>query len=106
MVCFSYWSNHRGVRVTILNGSEGDMRNVVLKSSAGSYSNSLLQKNESFSVRVNPIGEADLAIEFTDAAGKNQTRELKVYFEHNYGGRLDVTIGTNDTITWNADIRL
>ena len=53
----------------------------------------------------NPTGARGITIEYRDGAGTSRSQWMNIYFEHNYGGTIDMTIGTNNEVTYKANIR-
>ena len=95
---------HAGVTVKVTNATGTDISDLRIKFTGGLLTVSKLKHGESYSKRVNPNGESDLAVEFLDASGERRSSEIDVYFEGNFSGSVDITIGPKGKVEWKDTI--
>lgn len=82
----------RGVAVRIRNIDRVPLRAVVVDVEGRSYPLGDFPPGWKLDVYVTPTGESDIAISFTDPAGRAKHFDVLGYFERGYTGTVDVEI--------------
>jgi hypothetical protein len=85
----------RGVKAVVRNAGDSTMRDVRVVVAGRAYTLGDIRPNEIRSARVNPAGESDITIVYTDGAGTPKNVRADCYIESGYSGsiRLDVAGG-------------
>ena len=65
----------------------------------------MLKPKASFSRRINPSSESDLVVEWIDPSGQTYSSTVDVHFEHNFRGRIEITVEPDNTIRWTDAIK-
>jgi hypothetical protein len=92
----------RGIKAVVRNAGGETMKDVHVLVTGRSYALGDIQPNEVRSVRVNPVGESSIKIQYTDAAGASRSADAACYIESGYSGSITVDIA-NGTITRKVD---
>jgi hypothetical protein len=96
----------RGVKAVVRNASDSPMRNVRLVVTGRSYTLGDIRPNETRTARVNPTGESDITIEYTDASGTLKAVRADCYIEHGYFGTIRVGVANGAVTGKTNDIRV
>lgn len=105
VVVFSLSCENRGVLVHIRNNSKNRIEMVTIRFTGGKYSLLELPSGEETKIRVNPLGESALTINYK-LNRKHYNHQLDVYIEPNYTGNLFIRIEDNGTINFESDIKI
>ncbi|MEN6336562.1 MAG: hypothetical protein ABFE01_20090 [Phycisphaerales bacterium] len=99
-IAIGCWRWTAGVHVEITNRAGGALTQIDVAYSGGAIHISELKPGVSYGRRINPDGESHLELAWTDSAGEKHARKLDLYFEHNYRGRVDITVQADNRVTW------
>jgi hypothetical protein len=80
------------VQVHVKNGTGFPMRDTQLKIRGEQVSIGTVRPAEDRSARLRPCGETGLSLEFTDPTGHACQKDLDVYLDNGYAGRVDVLV--------------
>ena len=94
-----------GVRVTIQNTGSSALKSVVLHVTGASYKLRDIAVGESVTMRVDPISESHLEVEFTHIDGQVQRLNAGGYFESGYRGTIRVEIKDSQIDKFDEDIK-
>lgn len=94
-----------GVDVTLTNVTGGEISGLRITFTGGTTSAATVEAAGVFTTRVNPSGESHLIIEHVDSSGKQHTNVVDVYLEHNYRGKVHISIHTNGSLTWKDETK-
>ena len=89
---FLYSTLRSGVRASVRNSDVRPMKNVVVKTSAGSYPLGNIAPRSTKSVRVDGGGGSSIDVAYTDSSGKPQHLAVDSYFESGFHGTIDVEV--------------
>jgi hypothetical protein len=81
----------RNVKVVVTNTGTTSMQNVTVLLTGSSYSLGTIAPGQSASVRVRPVGESTIKLQYTDSAGAH-TLDADSYIEAGYRGRLELDV--------------
>jgi hypothetical protein len=84
--------------VTINNRSDSRIQNITLDYSGGTKKVSAMNSGDSRWFIVRPSTASTMILHFTDSAGLNHTKDLDLYTEPLWGGKIEVFILPNGTI--------
>ncbi|WP_347244394.1 hypothetical protein [Thermogutta sp.] len=100
VLLFLKWQYASGVSVTLQNDSGKPIQDVVLSYTGGRTCLPYLAEGSRVTTRINPSGESHLEVDWVDPGGNAYHRVVDCYFERNYSGTLDITIGPAGRITY------
>ena len=87
-----YWHWTSGVRVTVVNIGHTPMRDIQLIVTGNRYALGNLGAGESRSIRVQPMGESHLEIDYSNSQSNNSHLVVDCYMEGGYRGSLKVEV--------------
>ena len=85
----------KGVFIIIKNNSGTDILNLKISYVGGSLEKNLIRNKQIFSGYVNPISESSLLVIFKNREGKIIRKDIDVYIEKNYKGKIEIIILPN-----------
>jgi hypothetical protein len=105
---FAIGYRHRtaGVYVEITNNTDSPLTQIDISYTGGVVRIPELKSKTSFGRRINPDGDSHLVVEWIDSSGQKHSSPVDVYFEHNYRGRIDISVEPDNTILSNDTIKL
>jgi hypothetical protein len=89
-----------GVVVRLHNASAAEISDIRVIFEGGAKTARQLQPGEFFKCRISPDSESDLEIEFVNASGVRQTVNLDVYLDRYHGGSIEITIQSDDKVSF------
>ena len=96
----------KGVTVELNNLDSAAITNIVVSYSGGSQNLPLLTARNAHKFIVNPDSESSLKLKYLDGAGNPIEKEIDVYIEKNYTGKVIITINEGNKIEVVNNIRL
>ncbi len=95
----------RGVRICITNQGKNIVNAIKLRYRGGTISIGNLNSGQSQIVYVNPTGESDLDLSWSDSTGLHN-KHIDAYIEHGYGGQGEIILLENAEIKWVNNIKI
>ena len=92
----------RGVKAIVRNADSATMRDVEVVVTGRTYALGDIQPNKIRSVRVNPTGESNIKIRYTDVSGTSRTVVVDCYVEDGTSGSISVDVA-NGAVAAKAD---
>lgn len=92
----------RGVKTVVRNAGGQTMKDVHVLVTGRSYALGDIPPNETRSVRVKPVSESSITIQYTDATGTFLSADADCYIESGYSGSISVNVA-NGSVTRKVD---
>ena len=99
VVSIDYLHSSRGVYVSIANNTQGTLKHVDIAYTGGVIQIAAVEPKTSFGRRINPDSESHLELEWIDSSGVKHSHAVDVYFEHDYRGRIEITVEPADSVS-------
>ena len=106
LVLMAYLQWGRGVSVSVTNKTQNGLMDMKIYYTGGHISHPQLAPETSYRTHVNPNGESDLKIEWTDSLGVRQSHKIDVYFERNYAGSIKITVEPDNSVSVIDEVNL
>lgn len=87
-----------GVTIKVQNLDSTEKSNIIVSYRGGNKSISFLAPGSDSEFTINPESESSLKLEFTDQKGNRVEKDIGVYLEKNYSGRITITIESNNNV--------
>lgn len=101
-----FFAAPRGVDAIIHNTGTGTLRGVRVIVTGRAYAIGNLAPNQRQTVRVNPTGESDIVLTYTDANGAAQKLTAGCYFESGYSGTVKIEVADGKVVKIDDRIRI
>lgn len=98
-------SDHR-VAVIINNNSGARINDVTLSYSGGIAKIEFIDDKAYFKTMISPNSETDLKLTFIDRKGEIIKRNVDVYIEKNYSGKIEITVNGNYDLSVDSKVSL
>lgn len=93
-----------GVEVIVANKTNEEIKNLTVEFTGGITNTAAIRPGTVFRTVVRPTSESHLELRFTDAAGKERTEKIGVYFEPGYGGEVVIELAPDGTVSFEDKI--
>jgi hypothetical protein len=95
-----------GVKAVVRNAGGETMKDVHVLVRGRTYALGDILPNQVRSVRVKPVGESSITIQYTDATGASRSAEADCYIESGYSGSISVDVANGKVIRKVDKVRL
>jgi len=102
---YIHHTNTRGVCVYINNDSNALLHDIKLIYTGGIKKTEIIKTGAKYKTYINPKSESDLRLRWKDNSGKQHSRQIDVYIEHNYRGQIKIKIDLEHRVSWTDNIK-
>lgn len=95
-----------GVNVLITNNSLSSLTDLHLEFTGGKCHLAKLEASQTRSFVVKPKGESHLVLSFSDVFGKRQTKQIDIYMESGYTGKIEIGIDGMGELTIKDQVQI